>query len=321
MAATRITDVVIPEVFTPYVRQMAEKTNRLILSGAAVADPFLSAFAQGGGQTINVPSWNAIDSGTGAFDAQTDDPADMADVNAVTSATEVAVRLADVKTWGAANLATVLAGSNPLEQVASKVAGAINTNRQYKTLQELAGMFASGGALASSHLNDKSTTAYSADLLIDTLAPWGDMSNETVTLVVHSAIFRSMQKENLISYRPLSDQNILFPVYMGQYLIVVDDTAPVSGSVYTSYMFKQGAIRLGFGPGETVLHSEPLQGNGAGVEYFIQRDSFVSHVSGMKWTGTPAGATPTAAELATAGNWAKAFTNKHIPVVALKSLV
>ena len=177
MAATRITDVVIPEVFTPYVQQMAEKTNNFILSGAAVSDPFLSAFAQGGGQTINVPSWNAIDGSTGAFDAQTDDPSDMADVNAVGSATKVAVRLADVKTWGAANLATMLAGSNPLEQVAAKVAGAVNTNRQYKTLQSLAGMFASGGALATSHLNDQSSTAYSADLLVDTLAPWGDMAN------------------------------------------------------------------------------------------------------------------------------------------------
>lgn len=321
MAATRISDVVVPEVFTPYVLQEAEKKNALIQSGGAVLDPFLSAFVQGGGKTVNVPSWEAIDSGDGEFEAQNDDPTDVATANAVGSGTEIAVRLADVKTWGAANLASALAGSNPLTQVASKVAGAVNTNRQFKIVSSLKGLFGTAGALTSSHLNDQSAVAFSADLLIDTLAPWGDMANEMVTLVVHSAIFRSMQKENLITYRPLSDQTIMFPVYMGQYMIVVDDTVPVATSVYTSYLLKPGAIRMGLGMGETVLHAEPLQANGAGVEYMIQRDQFTAHVGGVAYVGTPAGVTPTAAELATPASWAKVFTNKQIPVAALKSLV
>ncbi len=321
MAATAISDVVVPEVFAPYAMQEAEKTNRLIQSGGVVIDGALSTFADAGGKTIDVPSWEAIDSGDAEFEAQTDDESDEATVNAVGTGEEIAVKMKDVKVWGSANLAAALAGSNPLTQVASKVAGAINTNRQFKIVSILKGLFGTAGALTSSHLNDQSGVAYSSDLLIDTLAPWGDMSNEMVVLVVHSAIFRSMQKENLITYRPLSDQSIMFPVYLGQYLIVVDDTAPVSGSVYTSFMLKPGAIRMGIGQGETVLHTEPLKGNGAGIEYFIQRDTYVPHVGGVAWTGTPSGVFPTSAELATPGNWTKVFSNKHIPVAALKSLV
>ncbi len=321
MAITKIADVVVPEVFTPYVMQQAIKTNNLINSGGVVIDGFLSAFAAQGGNTINVPSWEAIDASTGTFEAQTDDDTDIAGLNNVDSGTEVAAKLSDVKTWGAANLASALAGSNPLTQVASKVAQAVNTNRQYKIVSMLKGFFASGGALASSHLNDQSGVAFSADLLIDTLAPWGDQANEQVVLVVHSAIYRSMQKENLITFRPLSDQSIMFPVYMGQYLIVVDDTVPVATSVYTSYMLKPGAIKLGLGNGETVLWSEPLQGNGAGVEYMIQRDVFVPHMTGMAYVGAATGAGPSAATLATAASWAKVYTDKQIPVAALNSLV
>ncbi len=323
MAVTKISDVVVPEVFTPYVLQEAEKTNNLILSGGVVVDPFLSAFLQGGGYTINVPSWEAIDGGTGTFENQSDDSTVVATANAVGSGTEIAVRCADVKTWGAANLASALAGSNPLTQVAAKVAGAINTNRQYKIIQMLKGFFGVSGALTATHLNAQPTVPFSADLLIDTLAPWGDMAGDMVVLVVHSAIFRSMQKENLITFRPLSDQNIMFPTYMGTYAIVVDDTVPVASGVYTTYLLKPGAIKMGLGLGETVLWAEPLQANGAGVEYLIQRDQFTPHMTGMAWVGTPTAgnATPTPADMALPANWAQVYTSKHIPVAALTSLV
>jgi hypothetical protein len=322
MAVTRIADVIIPEVFTPYVLQMAEKSNNMINSGGIVVDPFLSAFALGGGNTITIPSWEAIDQFTGTFDPQLDDPAVMAPVNAVKAEAEVAVKLSDVKTWGAANLASALAGSNPLSQVADKIAKAINTNRQFKIVSALTGLFA--GPLAATNLVDASAAPFEAGLLIDALAPWGDMANEAVVLVVHSAVYRSMQKENLITFRPLSEQNILFPVYMGQYLIVVDDTVPVTGVapalVYTSYLLKPGAIRIGVGAGETILHEEPLQAGGAGVEYFIQRDTYVPHVVGTAWIGTATGAGPQPAALSNGANWAAVYTPKHIPVAALLSL-
>jgi hypothetical protein len=319
MANTKISDVIVPEVFTDYVLEQANKTNRLIQSGGAVISPAISTFLAGGGLTLNVPSWKAIDSGD--FEDATDDTT-AATVNAVTGDKQIAVRMEYSKTWGAANLATALAGDNPLRQVGAQVASAVLAERQGRIISMLNGMFGTSGALTATHLNDESTTAFSADLLIDTLAPWGDVADGMVTLVVHSAIFRSMQKENLITFRPLSDQSIMFPVYMGQYLIVVDDTCPKVGNVYTSYMFKPGAIQLGVGQGETVLHSEPLEGKGKGIEYVIQRDTFAAHVTGMKFTSdTITGETPTKANLAVVANWAKVYADKFIPVAALKSLV
>ena len=318
MAVTRISDVIVPAVFTPYVLQEAEKTNNFINSGGVVVDPFLTDFASQGGNTITVPSWKPIDESLATFDPQSDDPTIPAVVYAVAGEAEVAVKISDVKTWGAANLASALAGSNPLTQVADKVAKAVNSNRSYKIVSALTGLFA--GPL-STHVSDKSAVAFSADLLIDALAPWGDMAAEDVVLVVHSAIYRSMQKENLITFRPLSDQSILFPTYMGVYRIVVDDTVPTNTGVYTTFLIQPGGIRLGIGPGETVLHEEPLEARGAGVEYMIQRDVFVPHVTGTAWIGTATGPGPSAAQLIVGTNWAKIYADKHIPVAALKSLV
>ena len=319
MANTKVTDVVVPEIFTPYVLEEANKTNNMILSGAASVSPVLNGFLAGGGLTVNVPSWKAIDSGD--FENSTDDTT-SATVNAVLSGQQIAVRQAFNKTWGAANLAAALAGDNPLRAVASGVAGALNAERQSRVIAMLNGMFGAGGALASTHLNDESTSAFDPDFLIDTLAPWSDMANSNVVLVVHPAIYRSMQKLNLITFVPLSEQEIRFPIFMGQYFVVVDDTVPVATNVYTSYVLKPGAIMLGNGAGETVVHSEPLEGKGAGMEYIIQRDQFAAHIAGMKFTSdTITGVTPTKADLAVADNWTKVFTDKHIPVAALKTLV
>ena len=41
MALVQITDVVVPEVFTPYIQQLTEEKTRLIQSGAAARSPVL----------------------------------------------------------------------------------------------------------------------------------------------------------------------------------------------------------------------------------------------------------------------------------------
>lgn len=57
---TQIADVVVPEIFTPYVQQLTEEKVRLIQSGVAVRDPFMDTLLAGGGLTFNVPSFATL---------------------------------------------------------------------------------------------------------------------------------------------------------------------------------------------------------------------------------------------------------------------
>ena len=58
---TRIADVVVPEIFTPYVQQLTAEKSRIIQSGAMVMDSELSSSLAGGGLTFNLPSFRDLE--------------------------------------------------------------------------------------------------------------------------------------------------------------------------------------------------------------------------------------------------------------------
>jgi hypothetical protein len=98
MAETRLADVIVPEVFNPYVVQKSVQLNAFYQSGimsdmSAVpsingqmmgADPGID----GGGTTVNMPFFNDLD----GDDEVIDDTANLT-VNKITTGKDVAVKL------------------------------------------------------------------------------------------------------------------------------------------------------------------------------------------------------------------------------------
>jgi hypothetical protein len=327
MALTQIADVVVPEVFGPYVANLSKTTSALIQSGAVAMDADLSAKLAAGGTTFNMPSWAAPDE-EGEYDLPTDDSTEITPLKS-TAISEIAVRLMGNKAYSSAVLSAQLAGSDPHVALASHVAGLINGHRQTALVNQLNGLF--GTALAGSETDiasesiagQSATTTFNSDTFVDALAPYGDMMSEGDIIICHSDIKRKMLKEGLIDFVSVGDQDLRMPLYLGSPVIVDDRCDKVAGATdgfkYTSYVMKPGAIRMGDAFGGVAVDMNELAGTGSGVETLIVRDNYSFHVNGTKWQGTPAGATPTAAELATAGNWAKVLDTKNIPVARLIS--
>jgi len=124
---TQIADVVVPEVFTPYVQQLTEEKARIIQSGVATRDPAIDLMLAGGGLTFNVPSFQDLDNDTDrvSTDTSVDDftgGTARPDPLKVQSSQEVAVRLNRNNSWSTADLAAALAGTDPMESIASRVA-------------------------------------------------------------------------------------------------------------------------------------------------------------------------------------------------------
>src|SRR5512137_3089739 len=113
--------------------------------------------------------------------------------------------------------------------------------------------------------------------------------------------------------------------------VVVDDSLPTrtgstDGTVYTTYLFGQGAFAKGVAP----LDGTPLQGGHGteGVELarvpldsdtvLINRRRYILHPRGVKFnSATVAGDSPTNAELETASNWTRVYENKNVRIVAV----
>lgn len=331
MADTNLSKVIVPEIFAPYTLDMALQTNALILSGAVQTDGLLTTLLAGGGQTFNYPSWGSIDSGL-SYDTPTSNSADKASALAVDGRNQIAVRVAGTKTWNEMLLASQLAGSKPLDAVAATVARAVNTARQASLVAQLNGLFTT--ALADSEtdianedgVNATSTQTFNKDTFINATAPFGDFLADGAIIVCHSDVYRKMQAESAITtnFIPVGQSTIAIPNYLGHPVVVDDSVGKVAGATsgfkYNTYIMRPGAVRMGNGNLSTVLHSEPLEGNGAGAEYFILRDAFAYHLMGTAFTSnTVAGATPTNTELALGANWAKVLETKQIPAVKLVS--
>jgi hypothetical protein len=143
---TIIADVVVPRIFTPYVQQLTEEKTALIQAGALARDAALDDMLAGGGLTFDVPSWKDLTND--ADNVSSDTGGDSVPAKIGTS-NEVAVRLSRNKSWSAADLAAALAGSDPMNAIANRVAYYRARRLQAAFVATMTGVFADNAAAPS----------------------------------------------------------------------------------------------------------------------------------------------------------------------------
>jgi hypothetical protein len=93
---------------------------------------------------------------------------------------------------------------------------------------------------------------------------------------------------------------------------------PKNGSVYTTYLFGNGAV--GMGQGQAPVPTETDRDSLAGEDYLITRTHFLMHPRGIKFTNTTnAGPTPTNANLTLATNWSRVYEREQVRIAAIRS--
>ncbi|WP_303726047.1 major capsid protein [Anaerovibrio lipolyticus] len=160
----------------------------------------------------------------------------------------------------------------------------------------------------------------SASGFIDALQLLGDAQGDLTAVAMHSATKAYLKKQNLITTERDST-DVEFDVYQGR-RVIVDDGCPVSEGVYTTYLFGQGAVAFGEGSPEGFVQTETDRDKkyGSGIDYLINRHTFILHPRGIKWTDTVRTnvESPSRAELANAKNWQRVYESKQIRLVAFK---
>jgi len=309
MAKTQISDVIVPIEFSPYVVERTNELSRLVQSGLVARAAEFDTLASGGGTTFPMPFWRDL---TGSSE-------ELSDAGALTpakiqAAQDQARKHFRGKAWASNDLAGYLSGDDPMRQIGDLVASFWMRDMQRTILiPSLQGVFAA--ALAGTHIWDISAAAppfvdanlIGTDSVIEAAGRLGDAWEKIVAMTMHSVPFRRLQKLNLIEFVPLADQNIMVPRFLGRE-VIVDDGMPVAaagaGFQYTTYLFGAGAIALGEGGPDAEEATETDRDILAGDDVMTTRRHFIMHPRGIAYTGTPAGVSPTAAELANGANWA-----------------
>lgn len=330
MAGTTLQDVIVPELFNPYVINRTMELSALVQSGIITNNSEFDALASQAAPTVNMPFFEDL---TGESE-QIIEGTDL-DENKITSNKDVAAIIRRAKMWSATDLSAALAGSDPMAAIATRVAQFWSRDLQKELVALLDGIFGTIPAgeegtppaetrLASNLLDisGKSGNAanWSGSAFIDAEQLLGDAKAQLTGICMHSATQAYLKKQNLLeTVQPSND--VAFNTYQGK-RVIVDDGCPVKNGVYTTYLFGNGAIALGNGNpvGFVPTETDRAKRKGSGVDYLINRKTMILHPRGVAWQNAVVAKTegPSREEVADPKNWKPVYESKQIRIVAFK---
>ncbi len=328
MAGTKLTDVIVPELFNPYVINRSVELSSLVQSGIVANNSAFDKLASQAAPVINMPFFEDL---TGESE-QIIESEDLTD-NKITSNKDVACIIRRAKMWSATDLSAALAGKDPMGAIAGLVANFWVRDMQKELIAILKGIFGTAEdvdastketRLASNLLDISEKTGdaanWSVNNFIDAQQLLGDAQNQLTAVVMHSATWSYLKKLELIKTERQST-DLSFDTYQGK-RVIIDDGCPVENGVYTSYLFGQGAVALGNGSpvGFVSTETERDKKKGSGIDYLINRKTYIMHPRGVSFTNTNVEKTegPSRLELADPANWKPVYEPKQIRIVAFK---
>lgn len=329
MPVTKISDVIVPELFNPYVINRTMELSAFFESGIVVNSPEFDRLASEAARTHNMPFFE---------DLQGESEATLEDVkmtpSKIGSNKDVSTTILRQKMWGATNLSAALAGADPARAIGDLVAAYWARDLQKELIAILSGIFGTytpeGGTAITpmaDHILDltgqktDAAKCISAEAMIDGCQLLGDAQGQLSGVAMHSATKTYLKKKELIETRRNSE-NVEFDYYQGR-RVTVDDGCPVtSDGIYTSYLFGNGAIAYGNGNpvGHVATETDRDKQTGGGIDYLINRKAFILHPRGIAYTGAVREnvETPLRSELSMAQNWKPVYEPKQLRIVAIK---
>ena len=330
--ATLRSDVIIPEVFTPYVLEQTTLRDAFLASG--VVQPMAELNATEGGDYVNIPFWKA--NLTGDFEVLSDSTS--LTPGKITADKQVGVILHRGRAFESRDLAALAAGADPMAAIGAKVADYVANQRQKDLIKCLEGVFGgltsnTGAAFIDVSFDKTGQTALGPRQVAKARALLGDQGDKLVAVAFHSAVYYDLVERKAIDYvtnveargggtvattgiAPVIAGSVMgaygevsVPTYMGLRVIVSDDLAPTSTN-YPVYFFTQGAIASGEQMGMQTETDRDILAKSDAMSIDLH---YVYHPVGAKWTvGTT---NPTQAALATIGNWTKVYETKNLGIV------
>lgn len=327
MAKTTVADIIVPSVFAPYAIEKTTELSEIIAAGIAERDPEFDSIASGGGKTADLPFWKEITGNSQVLS----DSAGMT-VNKITSGQDTCSIHNRGELWGANILSKWISGDDPAARIAAMVGGYWARDRQRILMQILNGLFDNtNGVLRTTHrLNIYSDVVagsitdamrLTGDTFIDGLVKLGDANQKITAVAMHSEVEALLRKRDLIDDIPDSEGKFVIASFQGRRVIIDDNCPKVAGAnsaAYTTYLFGMGAVAWGDGSIDAEDAVETDRDITNSDTLLANRVRFILHPRGVRWIGTPAGQSPTNAELATGTNWSKVYQDKNIRILAVR---
>ena len=334
MAVLR-SDIIVPEVFTPYVIEQTTARDSFLASG--VVAPMAELNATEGGDFVNVPFFSANLSGD--FEVLSD--SSSLTPGKISTDKQVGVILHRGRAFESRDLAALAAGSDPMAAIGQKIGAYIANQRQKDLLACLDGVFGSINANDSNSAffgltidseSGDTPTGLSPKHVAKARSILGDQGDKLTAVCMHSKVYYDLVERKMVDYVLASDGNggsatasggtiapayaggnDTVPTYCGLRVIVSDDvstTGSGSSTEYSTYFFTAGAVASGEQAGLTTETDRDILAKSDAMAIDLH---YTYHPVGSKWAVTTVN--PTRSQLQTVGNWSKVYETKNIGIV------
>lgn len=335
MATVRLSDVVIPAVYSGYQSVDNIESGAFVQAGVVARNGLLNTLANGPAVSFTMPFWKDLDQ-TVETNYSNDDPADLATPQKI-QASQTAARNSYLNQgWSSMDLVNEILDADPMQRIRNRTGTYWLRQFNRRVIAIAKGVIADNIASNSGDMGvDVSIAAgnsavaanlFNSTAFINAAYTLGDEVEQIKAIAVHSVVQATMAKLDLIVYLPASNGQLTIPTYLGR-RVIVDDTLPVvaggtNGFVYTSILFGAGFMGLGIGAPTTPVAVSRVEeaGSGGGMETLWERKTWLLHPFGFNWVeGTLAEQSPTIADLALAAHWDRTLARKNVPLAWLKT--
>ena len=330
--ATLRSDIIIPEIFTPYLIEQTTLRDAFLASG--VVQPMAELDATEGGDYIKVPFFKA--NLTGDLEVLSDSRSLIP--GKITADKQVGVILHRGRAFESRDLAALAAGADPIAAIGAKVADYVANQRQKDLIKCTEGVFGSltgsdSPAFSALRFDTSGMTALGPRQVAKARALLGDQGDKLTAVALHSAVYYDLVERKAIDYVTNTEARLstaatgastinavggsiaaayggdnAVPFYMGLRVIVSDDLAPTSTN-YPVYFFTQGAIASGEQMNMQTETDRDILAKSDAMSIDLH---YCYHPVGAAFVGTT---NPTQAQLATIGNWTKVYETKNLGIV------
>ena len=327
-------DLIIPEIFTPYVIEQTTQRDSFLASG--VVAPMAELNATEGGDFVNVPFFSA--NLTGDFEVLSD--SSSLTPSKISTDKQVGVILHRGRAFESRDLAALASGADPMAAIGQKIGAYIANQRQKDLLACLDGVFGSINANDSNSAffgltidseSGDTPTGLSPKHVAKARSILGDQGDKLTAVCMHSKVYYDLVERKMVDYVLASDGNGgsatasggtiapayggdgTVPTYCGLRVIVSDDvstTGSGASTEYSTYFFTQGAVASGEQAGLTTETDRDILAKSDAMAVDLH---YCYHPVGSKWAVTTVN--PTRTQLGTVANWSKVFETKNIGIV------
>ena len=327
-------DLIIPEIFTPYVIEQTTQRDSFLASG--VVAPMAELNATEGGDFVNVPFFSA--NLTGDFEVLSD--SSSLTPSKISTDKQVGVILHRGRAFESRDLAALASGAAPMAAIGQKIGAYIANQRQKDLLACLDGVFGSINANDSNSAffgltidseSGDTPTGLSPKHVAKARSILGDQGDKLTAVCMHSKVYYDLVERKMVDYVLASDGNGgsatasggtiapayggdgTVPTYCGLRVIVSDDvstTGSGASTEYSTYFFTQGAVASGEQAGLTTETDRDILAKSDAMAVDLH---YCYHPVGSKWAVTTVNHTRT--QLGTVANWSKVYETKNIGIV------